>query len=225
VRSATSRSSAAAAIGFLTARTGNRFGALLASPDGPRSSRPAAGRNHLMATLHRVVDRPPGRIGHGRPGVAPSTASAPTARRRGLVAVVSDLLDRPRRPGPPPLRRQVSARHDGHRGGDHRSPGALADRRGPAERGRPGRRVAPGRCPPRPASSAPGTKQRRPSSARRTAASDPHLRRADHLVLRTDRDWLLDVVRFVVDAQGPGARAPRRLGHPLMDPKSGPPVP
>jgi hypothetical protein len=28
---------------------------------------------------------------------------------------------------------------------------------------------------------------------------DPGRRGADHLVLRTDRDWLLDVVRFVVD--------------------------
>ena len=50
--------SAAAAIGFLTARTGNRFGALLATPDDVEVIPARGGRNHLMATLHRLVTAP-----------------------------------------------------------------------------------------------------------------------------------------------------------------------
>ena len=50
--------SAVGAIGMLTARVGNRVGALVMSPDRSAYIPPAQGRQHLMAILHRVADAP-----------------------------------------------------------------------------------------------------------------------------------------------------------------------
>jgi uncharacterized protein (DUF58 family) len=86
---------AAAAFGFLTARHGNRFGILVAGGDkilrlGPSSTRP-----ELLATLSRLYDVP-----RRTTGSAPDADLASTLRslerarpRRGQVIVVSDFLD------------------------------------------------------------------------------------------------------------------------------------
>ncbi len=81
----------AAAVGFLTARGGNRVGALLASESGAEWVPHRSGRAHLFALLGRAQ-------GHDRDGGRVDLAAAirragRLARRRGLVVVVSDFLD------------------------------------------------------------------------------------------------------------------------------------
>jgi hypothetical protein len=73
--------SAAAAVGFLTARTGNRFGLITVQAscrlDGPAVvTAKRGGRNHLMASLHRLTSTAHGRYdsGRGRPRARGSTA-------------------------------------------------------------------------------------------------------------------------------------------------------
>ena len=57
-----------AAVGFLTARTGNRMGAVLTGSDGPPMVMPArGGRAHLMGVLHRALRREPETKSAGRP--------------------------------------------------------------------------------------------------------------------------------------------------------------
>lgn len=90
-----------ATVGFLTARLGNRIGAVVLRADGSTSTiPPGTGRNHLMALLHTLVeqalaipDAPE------RPTDRPGTNLAAgvrqlrrIARRRGLVVVVSDFI-------------------------------------------------------------------------------------------------------------------------------------
>ncbi|CAN5651777.1 DUF58 domain-containing protein [soil metagenome] len=191
---------AAAAVGFLTARTGNRLGAVvLGRGQQPVTVAARGGRNHLFALLHRLVT------------TARSETTAPTApacdlgagitrltatfRRRGLAVVVSDFLthqdaDQWARPlGRLAARHEVLAVEivdprelalpdvgllslvDAETGARREIPTGSADLRA------------------------------RYAAAARAQRDDiaAHIRRAgaDHLVLRTDRDWLLDLVRFV----------------------------
>lgn len=187
--------SAAAAIGFLTARTGNRFGAIMARPGTDTVVVPArGGRTHLMSTLHRMVTSP--RHDHGTVdlGVALDRLSA-SARRRGLAVVVSDFLTEPES-WVRPLRR-VASRHET----------IAIEIIDPRELALPDvgilSVVDPGSGRTREVST--GSKKLRAryeaaASAQRVAIAET-VRGAgvDHLVLRTDRDWLLDIVRFVAD--------------------------
>lgn len=81
----------AAAFGFVTTRGGNRTGAVLLEPDGPRWLPPRLGRDHLFRVL--------GAIGAPvrRPGPVDLAAGlrmvVAARRRRGLMVVVSDFLD------------------------------------------------------------------------------------------------------------------------------------
>ncbi len=81
----------AAAVGFLTARGGNRVGALLASESGAEWVPHRSGRAHLFALLGRAQshDRDGGRVDLA----AAIRRAGRLARRRGLVVVVSDFLD------------------------------------------------------------------------------------------------------------------------------------
>ncbi len=186
--------SAAAALGFLTSRTGNRFGAVAARTDGNEVIPARGGRTHLMSTLHRLLASPRAPGGQVDLGAAVHRLGT-VARHRGLVTVVSDFLG-PHDAWAPPLRR-LATRHD-----------AIAvEVIDPRELSLPDvgllRVVDPGS----------GRVRDVPTASRRlreryaTAAAEQReqtataLRAAgvDHLVLRTDRDWLLDVVRFVVD--------------------------
>ena len=186
--------SAAAAVGFLTARTGNRFGALLASPAGPTVVPARGGRTHLMSTLHRIVATPRSADGQVDLGLAISRLAA-TARRRGLAVVISDFVAEPDSWARP--LRQLTTRHEtiAIEIVDPREltlpdvgllsvvdPGSGRTREIPTASKKLRARYA-----------AAATEQRdRIAETIRTAG-------VDHLVLRTDRDWLLDVVRFVAD--------------------------
>lgn len=84
---------AAAAIGFLTDHTGNRIGAVLLDPDGERVFPARGGRRHLQSILHALVTAEPTADGSSVDLAASLGRLAPTLRRRGLVVVISDFLD------------------------------------------------------------------------------------------------------------------------------------
>jgi uncharacterized protein (DUF58 family) len=199
---------AAAAVGFLTARQGNRLGTMLATPTGTVTRPPRSGRNPLLARLHELAAyRAPDATAAETPPAdlaAAMDALRRVARRRGLVVVVSDFLE-PRdweRPF-----RALASLHD-----------VLAvEVVDPRELELPpigllmlvdpetGRRVEvqTRSAKLRARFAAAATNQR--------SAIAGALRRAgvDHVQLRTDRDWLRDIVRYVV------SRRRRRAGRAL----------
>lgn len=183
--------SATAAVGFLTARTGNRFGLVIAGVDGFRTVPARGGRRHLFTALHVLLGT--GRADAGSVDLgAAMTRTAMLARRRGLVVVVSDLLQ-------PPgswerALRRLTARHEV----------IVIEILDPRELALPDVGMV--------ALSDPGSgrtvevrtsrrlrRRYEEAAAGQRAANAAALRAAgaDHLVLRTDSDWLLDIVRFV----------------------------
>jgi uncharacterized protein (DUF58 family) len=202
---------AVAAVGFLTTGAGNRLGAHLLGSDGVRRFPARGGRNHLLGMLRTLL---------AVPRSAPTTEHMPLAdaidgmhravQRRGLAVVVSDFLDGLDEdglgPGAPaweqPLRR-LAARHQ-----------VLAVQvRDPREQELPDvgllTLVDPetGRLREVPTASR-KLRERYAAAARTQQASiETALRRAGaaHLPLRTDRDWVADIVRHVY--------AQRRLGR------------
>ena len=85
----------AAAIGFLTARGGNRVGAILTGGESRTTLPPRPGRAGVHAVLRTVADTPR-REAPPAPDAtlaAGLDALARTGQRRGLVAVVSDFLE------------------------------------------------------------------------------------------------------------------------------------
>lgn len=191
---------AVGAIGFLTARTGNRLGAVVVDPDGTTVIPAKPGREHLLAVLHGLLTgaRPGTRLG-GTSRHAGGTTDLGAAlghlivppRRRGLIVVVSDFLSTD---GWSRALRGLTARHDvvaveivDPRELELPSVGVLTlvD----PETGRT--REVPTNRRVRDRYAAAAAEQRR-------GIAD-ELRRAGvgHLQLRTDRDWVLDVARFV----------------------------
>lgn len=82
---------ATAAIGFLTARNQNRIGAMVVAGPHLRTIPPRAGRVQVRAILAALATAPPAE-GHGPADLAGALDLIGTiARRRGFVAVVSDL--------------------------------------------------------------------------------------------------------------------------------------
>lgn len=183
--------SATAAVGLLTARVGNRVGAVLLTPDGVRSVPPGQGRRHLLALLDRVAAVQRG--ASGTTDLADGMHRLGTqARRRGLVVVVSDFLATPG--WELPLRR-LTARHE-----------VLAiEVVDPRELELPDvgvltvidpetgdqREIATSRASVRRAYAEAAAAQRASIAAEIRQAG------ADHLQLRTDGDWLLDLAHFV----------------------------
>ncbi|WCO68378.1 DUF58 domain-containing protein [Iamia majanohamensis] len=192
--------SAAAAVGFLTHRTGNRIGAVLAAPEGTQIVPARGGKDHLMAVLHRLVSAT--HEPDGRTDLAAALATVGgIARRRGLVTVISDFLDPPeewqRRLA------QVAVRHEtvcievvDPREVELPSVGVLSlvdPRTGEVLEIQ---------------TANPKVRERYAAAAqaqRDAIAAAIRSAGADHLQLRTDRDWLLDIVHFV-------ARRRDRLG-------------
>jgi uncharacterized protein (DUF58 family) len=198
---------AAAAVGFLTARQGNRLGTMLATPTGTITRRPESGRTPLLTRLHELASY---RAADALAGTPPADLTAAmeslrrVARRRGLVVVVSDFLE-PRdweRPF-----RSLAAFQD-----------VLAvEVVDPRELELPpvgllmlvdpetGRRVEVQ------TRSAKLRARFAAAAANQRSAIATALRRAgaEHVQLRTDSDWLQDIVRFVV------ARRRRRAGRPV----------
>lgn len=182
---------AAGAVAFLTQRVGNRIGALFAGPGGFRVVPARAGRNHVMGLLRTMrvhLSAGPGTTDF----VAALRRTGMLARKRGLVMVVSDFLtdgDWVRE-----LRR-LSTRHD-----------VLAvEVLDPREIELPdvglisvidpetgdGREID---------TSSRQTRRRYAEAAgeqRARIAADIRAAAADHLQLRTDRDWLRDLVAFI----------------------------
>lgn len=188
---------AAAALGFLVGRGGNRIGALVGSGPGQEWIRPRAGRNHLLgilAKLHAV---------HRDTGSGDlSTMLATTDRldrRRGFVVVVSDFIDDS---AWQPALRGLANRHD-----------VLAiDIVDPREMALPdvgnltmvdpetGRRRFVD-------TSSHGLRLRFREAAelqRSDIARTVRASGAAHLRLQTDRDWVADLIRHIVL---------RRTGH------------
>lgn len=186
--------SAAAAVGFLTARTGNRFGALLAGPGEPSVIPARGGRNHLMATLHRVMASPRYSEGEVDLGLAMKRLSV-TARRRGMAVVVSDFLNPPDTWSRP--LRQIAARHET----------IAIEVVDPRELTLPDVGLlsvvdpATGQTREVPTASKKLRRRYAEAATEQRAAIAEALRTAgvDHLTLSTDRDWLLDMVRFVAE--------------------------
>jgi uncharacterized protein (DUF58 family) len=205
--------SALAAIGFLTQRTGNRIGVHLLHGGGVRTLPARTGRPHLMALLQAAFALPRTQPGVSEPliGVAADQLGR-TARRRGLVVVVSDFLD------PPPTWEQplraLAARHQllAVEVVDPRELSlpdvgilTLID----PETGRR-REVATGsaRLRRRYAEAAAGQRDAVTQGLRRAGAA--------HLRLRTDRDWVRDLARHVMRQRRLAALAtgPARQGRP-----------
>lgn len=180
---------AVAAIGLLTDRAGNRLGAIVNDGAQIRDIRPGSGRRHLLSVLHRLSTTEP-----QRGDVTLSDALVRLAgpgHRGGLAVVISDLL----RPGWKDALRAVSLRHQTLviEVVDPRElvlPNVglieLAD-------ARTGRKVEVDTR---------SAKVRERFAEAGIARLEDHARdvratRADHLVLRTDRDWVLDLAKFV----------------------------
>lgn len=182
-----------AATGFLTARTGNRVGAMTIGPDGASAPIPArGGRVHLQAVLRQLLTA----LDDPRPGRTDLTSGlrrlAGTATRRGLIVVVSDFLD----PGPwDGALRSLALRHDV----------LCIEVVDPVELAIPDvgmlvlHDAATGREIEVPTGNARFRERYAAAAADQRAAIASRIRStgADHLVLRTDRDWLLDLARFV----------------------------
>ena len=197
---------AAATVGFLNTRTGNRIGAVLMSADpatGGRAIPARSGRAHLHGVLRAIATAP--RTAHDRPAAGtagPDLAGAieslrRPARRRGMAVVISDFL--PGDAADPfgwqrPLR-ALGARHQvlaieilDPRELELPDVGVL--RVVDPESGRllevntRSRRVR------RRYAEAAAAQREQIAAALRGAG-------ADHLQLRTDRDWMFDVVRHV----------------------------
>ena len=183
---------AAAAVGHLTAAAGNRIGALVVR--GPVTTRIPArgGRDHLASLLHQVAVAPP-RDGGGTTDLGAAIRQLDRiARRRGLVVVISDFMAAPGWERP---LRALAARHEV----------IAVEVVDPRELALPdvgvlslvdpetGRRLevqtADRRLRARYAEVA--------AAQRASVARALRLAAVDHLVLRTDRDWLRDLVGFV----------------------------
>ena len=183
---------AAAAFGFLTCRAGNRLGAVVYGPEGAAVLPPRTGREAVLRLLRRLGRRPPA------PERPASLAAALrrvrlVARRRGLVVVVSELLDDDDWPG---QLRAVAARHEVVvvQVGDPREaelpPVGYLTVVDPETGERHEVQTANRRLRERFAAAA---ADQRAGAARAVRAAG-----AGHLELSTGRDWLLDVVRFTV---------------------------
>lgn len=183
---------ACAAVGYLTADAGNRFGAVLVAGPNPRTVPPRGGRAHLQSVLRQAIGCAE-REGGGATDLAGAIRAADRlARRRGLVAVVSDFLapagwDKPLR--------ALAARHEvvaievlDPRELELPDVGLLL-----VEDPETGARLEV-------QTSDAGLRRRYAEAAAAQRAGIALTLRAsgvDHLQLRTDRDWLADVVRFV----------------------------
>ena len=187
---------ATAAIGLLTLRTGNRFGAELIRPDGIESIPAKQGRDHVLFVVEQVLTAP--RADHSETTLADGIARLHGPhRRRGLRAVISDFIDESDWRGQLKLasiRNQLVAVE-------------IVD---PREMELPNVGTL--------AVVDPETGQRRQIQTQRKKVRERYAEAAleqrasiaqtfresqtNHLQLSTDRDWLHDVVRFVATQKG-----------------------
>ena len=185
----------AAAVMHLAGGPGDRVGAVVLGADGMRRLPPRGGRDAALALLHRLLSEP--RAEGAGVDLATGLASVLNPpRRRGLVVVLSDLLSPPNvePPWARPLR-MLAHRHDV-------IVGEVVD---PRELTLPDvgvlRLVDPetGRhLEVQTKSKALRERYAAAASARRSAhAAEIRRAGAGHVVLRTDRDWLVDLATFL----------------------------
>jgi uncharacterized protein (DUF58 family) len=191
---------AVGAVGFLTAGAGNRLGALVVSTSGAHRFPARTGRAHLFGLLRLLAAAP-----RGAPGPAASLSDTITdldraVRRRGLVVVVSDFLDPAPTgtPSPSPWERalrRLAMRHQ-----------VLAvEVTDPRELELPDVGLLTLVDPETGRRREISTRSRRLRARFASAAAEQReavrkaLARAGvaHLALRTDRDWVADIVRHV----------------------------
>lgn len=188
--------SAAGAFAFLTARHGNRIGAVVFGADGATTVRPRGGRDAALALLHSIEDRPRAEPTKGvaRFGLADALRHARlVAQRRGLVVVISDLLD------DGPWERELRALCLRHQV-------IVVSVGDPRERELPAVGLLTLVDPETGERLEVQTSDRRVRERFAAAAAEQRRRHADlvrragarHLALSTDRDWLRDIVRHVV---------------------------
>lgn len=211
---------ATAAVGYLTQRSGNRLGAVVAHERGVRRVPALAGREPLHRLLRLLVSAPRSEADLSGPADGGASladaldAAARQARRRGLVVVVSDFLDGDPTTGDVPFARGLrllASRHDVlavevSDPREHELPDvgmlALVD----PETGRR-REVWTGSR---------SLRERYAAAAayRRTAlAAQLRSTGVRHVELRTDRDWVRDLARHVLARKrgARGASAPRAV--------------
>ena len=197
---------AASAVAFLTGKGGNRLGAVLARGGERAEIVPArGGREHVRAVLHRVV------TAEIEDGSGPTDLGAAidrlsrAARRRGLTVVISDWLDESLLPDRltgvvadaawEPALRRLALRHEV----------LCVEIVDPRELELPDvgviELVDPETGATREIQTADAglrTRFASAAAARRSALALTFRRTgADHLVLRTDQDWLRELVLFV----------------------------
>jgi uncharacterized protein (DUF58 family) len=188
---------AVAAVGFLTADAGNRLGASVLRPDRIRRIPPRAGRPHLLGVLNVLLDAPRAAPGAPGPGLAEALDGVVrTPMPRGLVVVVSDFLEPA--DGQPfawerPLRR-IAVRHQV----------LVVEVLDPRELTLPDvgviTLVDPETGRRRDVATSRSVRERYAAAAaghRATVATAIRRAGAQHLQLRTDRDWVADIVRHV----------------------------
>jgi uncharacterized protein (DUF58 family) len=183
---------ACAAFGFLTARAGNRVAAVCFDGTTTEVRPPRGGREAVLALLHHIDQRPRAAGATGSLVDALQRTSR-VARRRGLVVVVSDLLDASdwaRELRALTTRHEVVVAQVCDPREAELPPVGLLTLVDP-ETGR--RREVQTNSRKLRARFAEAAARQRATLTRTVRASG-----AGHLVLSTDRDWLLDVARFVV---------------------------
>jgi uncharacterized protein (DUF58 family) len=195
---------ASAAIAHLVARGGNRIGAVVATGARRRMLPARSGRIEAQGLL-RAIARTPSEEGRTDLGALIDALNKPP-RRRGLVAVISDFLVPPEQ-WERPLR-LLSVRHD-----------VLAiEILDPRELELPDVGILALADPETGAIHEvhTGDRRLRENYARAAAAQRMAVARAirtagaQHLRLRTDSDWLLDIVRFVAAARHARTRGTTR---------------
>jgi uncharacterized protein (DUF58 family) len=207
---------AVAAFGFLTERAGNRIGAIIDAAPAPLIHPARSGRASLFGLLRKLASRP--RADHsavvGLPLLRALEVTARVVKRRGLVVVASDFLG-----GRPdalegPLRR-LAMRHEV----------VAVEIVDPRELTLPAVGLLTLVDPETGGllevqTSNPKIRARYDAAAaQQRAAIATSLRRAgvEHVTLRTDRDWVLDLVRFVRARRRRriASMAPARGGHAI----------
>ena len=200
--------SAAAAYGFLTARPGNQFGILVAGGNRVTRIGPSSTRAALFASLSRLYDVT---RSDGAQSAAVNVCGAlveleRTRPRRGQIVVISDFLDDPDWVAP---MRRLAFHHQV----------VAVQTIDPRELVLPaigiaafvdpetGRRLHV-------QTNADALRSRYQAAARERQESIAEAIRgagAEHLVLATDRDWLIEIVKFVVSRRS--MRGRRRADH------------
>lgn len=183
----------AAAVSYLTQHGGNRVGAIITTGDGLHRHPALPGRAHARGLVRAIARTPRGEQGRRGDLGETLTALRNPPRRRGLAVVISDFLGEPTWERP---MRALATRHEllaieviDPRELELPSVGLvmMVD----PEDGRTVE-VPTGRRDVRRRYAEAAAEQRREIAAaiRRTGAAQ--------LTLRTDRDWLVDILRFVI---------------------------